>query len=198
MKIPWRDQVIRTIAVTIDSKWQEAFGMRPGNGFTLVELLVTLGIVAIVLTIGVPNFRSIIMDNRLASQANQFVTSVSMTRSVAVRYQRNATVCASANFDDPVPDCTVSTDWSNGWIVWVDRDRDAVTDANEIVSVFGPLNGASTLDSLAVSSFTYDARGFSLAGGDDLSLCDNRAGETGRLIRINATGRTNVSRQECP
>lgn len=171
--------------------------MKKQRGFTLVELLMTLSMATILLAIGVPSFRSVIMDNRLAAEANQFVTSVGMARSAAIRFQRTATVCASANFDDPVPDCTASTDWSIGWIVWVDKDRDAATDANEIISVFAPLNDASSFSSASASSFSYDARGFGIAGGDDLTLCDNRTAETGRLISVNNTGRTNVSRQAC-
>lgn len=171
--------------------------MTPARGFTLIELIVTLAIAAIVLSVGVPSFRGVIMDNRLVTQSNQFVTSVKLARSAAVRYQRSATVCASANFDAAVPTCAASNDWSIGWIVWVDKDRDAATDANEIISVFGPINGASTLSSATASSFTYDSRGFALTGGGDLTLCDNRTAETGRLIRVNAVGRTNVSRQGC-
>ncbi len=171
--------------------------MKRSSGFTLLELMITLTVGAIVLSVGVPSFRAVIMDNRLVTQANQFVTSVSLARSAAVRYQRNATVCASANYDDPVPDCIATTDWSIGWIVWVDKDRDTVTDANEIVSVFEPLNDSLAFSSSGTAGFTYDSRGFSLAGGDDLVLCDDRTGETGRLIRVNAVGRTNVSRQGC-
>lgn len=166
------------------------------GGFTLLELITTMAIAAIVLSVGVPSFRGVIMDNRLVSQANQIVTSIKIARSAAVRYQRNATVCASSNFDAAVPSCSASNDWSNGWIVWVDKDRDATTDANEIISVFGPIHSASSLNSGA-PGFTYDARGFAATGGGDLTLCDNRTAETGRLIRVNAVGRTNVSRQGC-
>lgn len=167
------------------------------KGFSLIELMVTLGVAAIVLSVGVPSFRSIIMDNRLVTQANQFVGSVNLARSAAVQYQRNATVCASANYDAAVPTCTAITDWSNGWIVWVDKNRDAATDANEILSVFGPLSNASTFSSIGTAGFTYNSRGFSVVGGDDLTLCDSRTAETGRLIRVNAVGRINISRQGC-
>jgi type IV fimbrial biogenesis protein FimT len=138
------------------------------------------------------------MDNRLVTQANQFVGAVNLARSTAVRYQRNATACASANYNAAVPTCSATTDWSVGWIVWVDKDRDAVTDANEVVSVFGPLAASSTFKSLGTAGFTYDSRGFALAGGDDLTMCDTRSGETGRLIRVNASGRTNISQFGCP
>ena len=170
---------------------------RKQKGFNLIELMVVLAVASILLSVGVPSFRSVIMDNRLADEANRFVTSVNAARSYAVRYQRNATICATADFSAAVPTCDATTDWSNGWIVWVDKNRDSITDANEVISVHEPLSETSTFSSTVASSFTYDARGFSLSGGDDLTLCDNRTAETGRLIRLNNVGRTNVSRQVC-
>ena len=167
------------------------------SGFTLIELMVTLGILAIVLSVGVPSYRGLVMDNRMASQANLFATSIKLARSNAVRFQRNATVCASANFDAAVPTCSASTDWSDGWIVWVDKDRDAATDANEIISVFGPVHQASELKSTSANRFTYDGRGFAATAAGALTLCDNRTGEMGRVIKVNATGRTNIARQAC-
>lgn len=171
--------------------------MAKNNGFTLLELLVTLAVASILISVGVPGFRGIIMDNRLAGEANQFVTAVNLARSSAVRYQRNATVCASNNYDDPVPTCSGGTDWSTGWIVWVDKDRDNATDANEVVAVNGPLSDSSTFTSGAMGAFRYDALGFGLAGADILTLCDDRSGEMGRRIAVNNVGRTNVSRQVC-
>jgi type IV fimbrial biogenesis protein FimT len=173
------------------------FGKTRNSGFTLIELMVTLGVAAIILSVGVPSFRGVIMDNRLVSQANQFVTSVKMARSAAVRYQRPATVCSSDDFNAAVPTCSGDPDWSDGWIVWVDKDRNGVTAANEIISVFGPINESSTLSSATSSSFTYDARGFATTGGGDLTLCDSRTSEMGRLIKVNSVGRTNVARQGC-
>lgn len=177
--------------------------MMKTKGFTLLELLITLTVVGIIATIGVPSLRAVIMDNRLASQANQFVYSINMARSAAVRFQRNAIVCASANYDAAVPSCSDDPDWSNGWIVWVDKDRNATPDATEIISVNEPLSDSSTFTSLAVSRFTYDARGFAVPSGaagttdGELTLCDDRSGETGRVIKVNNVGRINISRQAC-
>ena len=172
-------------------------GMRREGGFTLIELMITIGILAIVLAVGVPSYRGIVMDNRMATQANLFATSIKLARSNAVRFQRNATVCSSANFDATVPTCSSNSDWSAGWIVWVDKDRDATTDANEIISVSGPVHQASELKSTSANRFTYDGRGFAATAAGDLTLCDSRSGEMGRVIKVNATGRTNISRQGC-
>jgi len=167
------------------------------KGFNILELMVVLAAASILLTVGVPSFRGVIMDNRLSNQSNSFVTSINSARSYAIRYQRNATICATANYSAAVPACDVTTDWSDGWFIWVDKNRDSITDANEIISVHEPLPDTSTFSSTVASGFTYDARGFSVNGGDNLTLCDNRTGETGRSIRINNVGRTNVSRQTC-
>jgi type IV fimbrial biogenesis protein FimT len=175
-------------------------GMKREGGFTLLELLVTITILGIVLSIGVPSYRGIVMDNRLATQANLFATSIKLARSNAVKFQRNATVCSSDEYDDEKPECSDEEDWSEGWIVWVDKDRDEKTDENEVLAVFGPVHEALTLVSKSASAFTYDARGFASPDtpAGDLRLCDSRSGEMGRLIRVNTTGRTNISRQVCP
>lgn len=170
---------------------------KPAKGFTLLELLVTVTVAALLLATGVPGFRAIIMNSRLVGQTNEFVTAINVARSSAVRYQRNATVCLSSDFDAAVPSCDGGTDWSTGWIVWVDRNRDSAPSAGEILSVHEPLSGSLSLMSTAANRFTYDARGFAVVAGDDLTLCDGRAGETGRVISVNDAGRTSVAEAAC-
>jgi type IV fimbrial biogenesis protein FimT len=171
--------------------------MRRYRGFTLLELMVTVSVASILLSVGVPSFRGAIMDSRFVRDSNQFVGSINLARSAAVRFQRTATICASANFSASVPTCSASTDWSQGWIVWVDKDRDGATDADEILSVQAPINTSNTFTAATATLFSYDARGFGLSPADNLALCDSRSGETGRSIRVNNVGRTNVSRQDC-
>ena len=171
--------------------------MKRYKGFTLLELLVTMTVGSILLSVGVPSFQSAVMDSRLVRDSNQFVASINLARSSAVRFQRTSTICPSADFRAPVPSCSVSTDWSQGWIVWVDKNRDNSTDAGEILSVQEPINASNTLATSTATQFSYDARGFGASPADSLALCDNRSGEMGRSIRVNNAGRANVSRQGC-
>ena len=159
--------------------------MNRANGFTLLELLVVLAVSSILLTMGVPSFRAVVLDSRLVSETNQFVSAVNLARSAAVQYQRDAVICTSA------------TDWTDGWIVWVDKDRDAATDADEIIAVREPLSDTTAFDSGATDRFSYDSRGFGLSGADTLTVCDSRQNETGRQVRVNAIGRTNVAPIDC-
>ncbi|MEL7186953.1 MAG: GspH/FimT family pseudopilin [Pseudomonadota bacterium] len=171
--------------------------MKYSNGLTIFELMIVLAVASILLSVGVPSFRGVMMDNRLVSDTNQFVASISLARSSAVRFQRDATICVSANTSATVPTCTASTDWSQGWMVWVDKNRDAITTADEVVSVFAPLNDSLSFTAANVNRFTYDSRGFGSTPADDLTLCDNRSGESGRVIKVNAIGRTSVVKQGC-
>lgn len=166
--------------------------MKKADGFTLIELMITVAIMAIVLTLGVPSFRDFIMNNRITTQANEFVASIQTARSLAIRHQRPAQICVSANPAAATPACTASTDWTQGWFVWVDLDRDSAVDNNEVMRVTQPLEGTTTFDSAARDSFTYDPRGL-VDNGDTLDLCDDRPDETGRRITISAAGRVNIA-----
>ena len=170
--------------------------MKTTRGFTLVELLITLTIIALVLSFGVPMFQDVIRDNRLVSQANAFMGDLNLARSTAVKYQRDASICASTDYDSATPSCTGGTNWAAGWIVWVDRNRDNSVDAGEIVKVREPFASGTSFSSTAAGQLTFDSRGF-ISAAETLTLCDDRTGETGRRITLTASGRPNISNFNC-
>jgi len=154
------------------------------TGFTLVELLVTMAIAAILMSMAVPNYREFVMNNRMITATNDFVTTLAMARSEAVKRGQGVTICSS----DDMATCTAS-DWNQGWIIMV-------TSSSELLRVHEPLDSAITLTNAASNtSIEYRPTGF-LNGGaaNSFNLCDNRTGETGRQIDISGTGRpTNIT-----
>lgn len=166
------------------------------RGFTLVELLVTLSVAMILMVFGVPGLRDFVMNAQLSTQANEFVTSIQLARGTAIKQQRNARICVSTTWNSTPPTCTGGTDWSDGWVVWVDQDRDGILDAAEVIRVTEPLDGNSLFTSAASAAFTYDATGM-VSAGDTLTLCDNRSNELGRTITITPAGRVNLSQGGC-
>ena len=92
------------------------------HGFTLYELLVTMLIIGVVLTIGVPNMSEFTANSRMATTANDLHGSFMLARSEAARSKSNVTICASANSLDVAASCNGTFD--DGWIVFIDLDGD--------------------------------------------------------------------------
>ena len=93
------------------------------RGFTLIELMVTLAVMAIVLGLAVPGFQSVVNGNRLSAAANELVASLQTARMEAIRRSRRVVVCSSANANAGT-DATCATANVDGWITFMDANSD--------------------------------------------------------------------------
>ena len=93
---------------------------RNQSGFTLYELLITMVVIGIVLSVGIPNFGVFTQNSRITSTANDLHASFYLGRSEAARSKENITICASANSMD-ASTCTGGT-FDDGWIIFIDLD----------------------------------------------------------------------------
>lgn len=172
------------------------------QGFTLVELITTLTIAGILVTLAVPSFSEVIKNNRLITQANDFVTALNVARSEAIRRSGRVTVCKSS---DQIS-CSGSGGWDQGWIVFNDVNGDGVVSnpATNVLRVHGPLSGGVSLhgDANLVDYVSYVASGATqqFAGGASatqsgvLILCDDRGFVSqAKGIQISATGRVSTA-----
>jgi type IV fimbrial biogenesis protein FimT len=118
----------------------------PGQkGFTLYELLITVLIVGVIISLGVPNLRDFAANSRLTGTANDLHAAFQLARSEAVRAKTNVTICASATPLGADPVCDGA--WNQGYIVFLDDDGDLDRNgANEIVlRTHGPVDNSVTL-----------------------------------------------------
>ncbi|HEX5515242.1 MAG TPA: GspH/FimT family pseudopilin, partial [Gammaproteobacteria bacterium] len=67
------------------------------RGFTVVELMIAVAIFAIIVSIGVPSFQSLVANNRLTSVTNQLVGDLHYARSEALKLRQDVTLCRSAS-----------------------------------------------------------------------------------------------------
>lgn len=98
------------------------------QGFTLAELMITMAIMAILLSLAIPSFNSTIRDNRILTAGNALVAAVAQTRSEAVKRGSMVSMCPSTNGTS----CNGGANWAGGWIIYVE-DPTVVTGAAPIV-----------------------------------------------------------------
>jgi type IV fimbrial biogenesis protein FimT len=184
------------------------------GGYNLLELLVTMAIAGIVLGVGIPSFTEFLANNRMASAANDLVTSIHVARTEAVKQRRTTTLCASSNWDAANPDCDLGG--GTGWIVFVDLDGDVSVDAGDtVVLTHAPLaTGVTfTTNADATGYLQFGGNGFPLTAPPgppitDMQLCDGRGDQgtgqdadgnviaAGRWITVGVTGRPQLYRTQ--
>ena len=155
--------------------------------------MMTLAVAAVLVGVGVPSMQNLIRNNRLTAATNQFVSSLNIARSEAIKQGRNATVCVS----DTQNSCSGSN-WRLGWLAWVDSDQDGNLDfPAEVLRVVEPLANSITIATtpIAQNSFQIDPQGTVGNPNTTLGVCDDRTGETGRLLRVMATGGISLNSQ---
>ncbi|RZK98756.1 MAG: prepilin-type N-terminal cleavage/methylation domain-containing protein [Rubrivivax sp.] len=141
------------------------------KGFTLVELMVTGAILVILLAIGVPQLRNFLDKQRVAADLESLVSSFQLARSEALKRSGTVSICAKTAADTPACVNGTTTDWSNGWLVFIDYGS-AGAGANAFDSTVdtllraeGPIRSGSITLSIAKSPITFLATGFASSAG---------------------------------
>lgn len=173
------------------------------RGFTLLELMVTVGVAGVLLTVGVPSFVDVVRNNRAATNANELLTAFSIARSESIRRGANVSVCRSSDGE------TCSGSWANGWIVVRDtQTTDTLPPTvGEVLRVWPAMPGDATVTTFANAVATdigwirFAPRGVIRSAGAspiryDIALA-GCSGQQMRRLELNTVGRASVVREAC-
>ena len=165
-----------------------------GRGFSLIETLVVIALLAIFAVFAIPMFSGLTQNNRMRAQVSNLVGQFAQARTEAMRRGFRVTMCPGTETG-----CS-GNQWENGLIAFVDIDADGVRDSGEeIILVGAALTGNNTMRSDQFStfiSFRYDGASTAVDGSANpgsFVVCDSRGfGEHARALNILATGRIKI------
>lgn len=161
------------------------------TGFTLLELMVTVSIMAILAAIAFPSFQSSMRSNRVATTSNELLASLSLARSEGIKTTRGGGVCASADGSN------CGADWNQGWMVWTEKNGDGVHDNDETVVRYS--QGKPMLQVAAsAATIAFDGRGRIVGSPATIGVVPAGVTVPVRCVEINVTGQTRVKQEACP
>ena len=170
-------------------------------GFTLVELIITLTIAGILIALAAPAMQTFVFDQRLTTQANDFIADLSLSRSEAIRRASNVVICKQGGSVSS-PSCSTSAAWGAGWVVFVDTGSppDGALGSNEtVLRIRQSLDGNNTLNAIpsSTNSIVFANTGLTtLSSSSEVAMrfCDSRGASKAVTVWVNFTGRARIDR----
>jgi type IV fimbrial biogenesis protein FimT len=163
--------------------------MSRSPGYTLIELLVTLALCALLVALAAPAFADLVLDARLTATVNRLVHGMHLAHQEALKSGMDVVLCRSPSGRQ----CDHTAEWTSGVIVFLNRDRDDPprVDANEpVLQVEGRLPVGAILANRR--AFVFRPFGLRSVNGT-LTVCDRRGNRRARAVVVSYTGRPRAS-----
>lgn len=165
--------------------------MRKFGGFTLAEIVVAIGVLAVAALVASPGLGEYLRDCRRAATLNSLAHAVHVARSSAAALGVRATLCGTLDGRS----CSRSSDWSDTVLVLPDLPADAAAsvdpvrvlrlDATRVRQTVRSNRNAIDLDPLSPYATTAT-----------VTVCDDRGARSARALIVSRTGRPRLSERD--
>ena len=170
-------------------------------GFTALELIVTMAIVAILLATAVPSFKNYGWNLRMKTAMDVLQTDLTLARGHAISHNIQTIICPVSGADD----CSGEPSWQSGWIVFTDLNGDRQKqDGEPLLKKAGAVELMEINSSRSRSFLRFYPNGTAPGSNITILFCDRRgASEAGAIIvsnsgRIRTQTKANEPTENCP
>jgi type IV fimbrial biogenesis protein FimT len=181
------------------------------RGYTLVEMMVVLGIAAIIASIAIPSYRGMMNTSRVSDSATSLHGALMLARTEALKRNGRVVVCKISNVVptpparpacDGTPSTRANMGWANGWMTFVDPNGNSTLDANEELIFVQNNLAKNAVDGAIVPSVAQELIVFGAMGQSFMAMNFVLSGADASLDRavcIAAGGRVRVGKApNCP
>ena len=177
---------------------------KPLSGFTLLELMVVVAIIAILATLVSPSFARLIQSNAMSSNVNTFMADMRYARSESTRRGGGVVMCRSDAPEAISPVCSTTAGpdgrgWVSGWIVFLDANNDGVIAAGDLLRVQSPIAKMDSIvenggEASSIFRFTATGRLFNASSATSLQFGGSAyASDVQRILCVNPGGRARIA-----
>ncbi len=160
-------------------------------GFTMAELLITLAIIAILISIATPPLEHFLIRNKVTTQLNRLVTIIHMARESAIFRNRSIILCRSRSGS------ACDGDWHEGMLLFADSNGDKQPSNNEeVIFRLAALDDDDRLYWRAFQNRQYiemRPTGFTAWQNGTFTYCPVEGLQYARGIILNAAGRIRLT-----
>jgi len=156
--------------------------MHYSRAFTLIELMITLAVLAVVVSLVAPSFSNMLQENRLSALTSELQGTLQLARSEAVKRRTNVTVCRS-NADQN--GCENGTNWASGWLMMA---------SNQVLKIWDPIQGVVVTGPSTGIAFRSNGMASAEVWSVTHSAC---SGQQKRTLSVNATGSMTLTKGNC-
>lgn len=164
--------------------------MTKRSGFTIIELMVTIAVLGILITIAAPSFLNLLRDSQRSSAVNDLLADLTFARSEAARRGRVVGVCS--NVPSTGDTCGTNAQWGDGWLVFEDTDSSgSITGTETVIRRAEKRAGSMTV---AANQAYFRVRPFNQRTPDPgrVVFCDPRGAAQSRAVIVSPSGRPRV------
>jgi type IV fimbrial biogenesis protein FimT len=160
-------------------------------GLTFIELLITLSLAAVLLTVAMPGMATLVQESRITAMSNQLLAHLQYARHEAVFRRAHVAACPG----DLDSGCTGHNRWDQGWIIFIDANRSGQPDRAEDVLRVVAADERMLMHSAGRTRVRFQPHGGAYGTNLTIRVCDHTRRATPRAVIVSNPGRVRVERE---